>query len=84
MLDILNLRTAYRPQDMADFDLQLGPHFRLYNLAIRKSQNGNTILVCPKAYGTNACTFAPPLASEICELVLAQIEGEKPHAESAA
>lgn len=83
-MEIINLRPPHRPQDLALFDVQLGPNLRLFNLAIRRLGNGHHRIMAPKSYGVHTSTFAPPLAKAICELVLKQLEGTQPHAESAA
>ncbi len=82
MIQILNLRPAYRPQDLAEFDVQLGPNLRIYNLALRRTATGHHRILAPKAYGAHVATFAPPLSTEITNFVLKELEGNQPNAES--
>lgn len=74
-MQIINLRPPSRPQDMASFDLQIGPHLRLFNLAIRRQANGHVRILAPNAFGKHAATFAPELATRITTAALAAMEG---------
>lgn len=83
-MEILNLRPAWRPQDEALFDVQIGPSLRLNNLALRQLHNGHYRIIAPKTAGTRSATFAPQLAIEITDAVLAKLGGHKAHDERTA
>ncbi|PLU37988.1 hypothetical protein BMJ27_07445 [Sinorhizobium medicae] len=75
-MEILNLRPPYRPQDMALFDLQIGPHLRIYNLALRRLPNGHVRILAPNAYGKHSASFHHELAIEITKAALAAMGGD--------
>lgn len=75
-MEIVNLRPPYRPQDMAEFDLQIGHHLRIFNLAIRRLPNGHYRIIAPNAAGKNSASFAPTLSAEIVSAALAAIGGK--------
>ncbi|CDZ60350.1 Hypothetical protein NGAL_HAMBI2605_09640 [Neorhizobium galegae bv. orientalis] len=83
-MEILNLRPPFKPQDQANFDLQVGPHLRLYNLAIRRLPNGYFRIMAPNAFGKHSATFAPAMAAEITEAVLAAMGGKQANDRSEA
>lgn len=51
-MEIINLRPPFRPQDAALFDLQIGPHLRLFNLSIRRLHSGRYRILAPNAFGS--------------------------------
>jgi len=75
-MEILNLRPPYRPQDEVNFDLQIGPHLRIFNLALRRLPSGHFRILAPNAYGKHSATFAPELATEITDAVRAAMRGK--------
>lgn len=75
-MEILNLRPPLRPQDEANFDLQFGPHLRIYNLAIRRLPNGYHRILAPNAAGKHSASFHQELAIEITKAALAAMGGD--------
>ena len=78
-MEIVNLRPPYRPQDEALFDLQIGPHLRLFNLALRKLPNGMYRVLAPNAFGKHSASFHPELAQKITNAAVAAISGGAAH-----
>ncbi|MFN3318021.1 MAG: hypothetical protein ACK4P4_02930 [Allorhizobium sp.] len=78
-MEVLNIRSPFRPQDIAAFDVQLGPHVRLYSLALRKLENGHYRVMAPKSGGEHVATFTPVIASAITKEVLKTLEGTQPN-----
>lgn len=76
-MEILNLRPPYRPQDEALFDVQIGPHLRIYNLALRRLPNGHHRVLAPNAAGKHSASFHPELANAIAKAVLAKLGGQR-------
>jgi hypothetical protein len=74
-MEIINLRPPFRPQDAALFDLQIGPHLRLFNLSIRRLHSGRYRILAPNAFGKHAATFHPVLAEQITQAAVAAIGG---------
>ncbi len=75
-MEILQVRPPTRPRDTAMFDIQIGPHLRLYNLILRAAGDGFRVLA-PSAFGKHSATFTPELAAEITKAALAAIGGRK-------
>jgi hypothetical protein len=74
-MEVKNLRPPYRPQDLAEFDLQIGPHLRIFSLAIRRLPDGRYRILAPNAAGKHSASFHPTLCVEIVEAVLAAMGG---------
>lgn len=83
-MEIISLRRPYKPQDLAEFDLQIGQHLRLFNLTIRRLPNGHYRIFAPNAYGKHSATFAPALAAEIISAVLTAMGGTQANGKSSA
>lgn len=83
-MEILNLRPPLRPQDEANFDLQFGPHLRIYNLALRRLHNGYHRILAPNAAGKHSASFHPELNSKIVAAEMAKLGGQRADDERSA
>ncbi|CAN7313052.1 hypothetical protein LJR251_001627 [Rhizobium rhizogenes] len=74
-MEIHNLRPAAGTNERAIFDVQLGPHLRLFNLTLKESPDGRLRTFAPKAFGKHAASFHPELAQQITNAAVAAING---------
>lgn len=74
-MKIIDVRPPGRPKDLAVFDIEIGPHLRLYNLTLRKSPDGRLRTLAPNAAGKHSATFHPDLAEQITRAAAAAIGG---------
>ena len=74
-MQVINLRAPYRPQDLAEFDLQVGPHLRIFSLSIRRLADGRYRILAPNAAGKHSASFHPVLCAEIVDAVLTAMGG---------
>jgi hypothetical protein len=74
-MEVKNLRPPFRPQDLAEFDLQIGPHLRIFSLAIRRPPDGRYRILAPNAAGKHSASFHPALCANIVDAVLAAMGG---------
>lgn len=75
-MQVIELRPPTRPRDAAMFDIQIGPHLRLYNLILRAAGDGFRV-IAPSAFGKHSATFTPELAAQITKAAVAAIGGRK-------
>ncbi len=75
-MEILQVRPPTRPRDVAMFDVQIGPHLRLYNLILRAAGDGFRV-IAPSAFGKHSATFTPELAAQITKAAVAAMGGRK-------
>lgn len=78
-ISILNIRSPIRPADAAIFDVELGPHLRLYNLSLRCTSNGHYRILAPNACGKHSASFHPDLAEKITRAATAAVGGSIAH-----
>ncbi|MCK5932082.1 MAG: hypothetical protein KAG89_07900 [Fulvimarina manganoxydans] len=67
-MKILAVRPAPRSASgrvLAFFDVEIGEHLRLYNLALRRTPDGRLRTVAPRTDGKHCATFHPDLANDI-------------------
>ncbi|WP_165219527.1 hypothetical protein [Affinirhizobium pseudoryzae] len=74
-MKIINVRPGGRPKDLAVFDIEIGPHLRLYNLTLRKSPDGRLRTLAPNAAGKHSASFHPELAEQITRAAVAAMGG---------
>lgn len=70
---ILSIRPEAGESALARFDVEVGPHLRLYNLLLRKAPDGRLRTFAPNAMGKHVATFHPDLANEITRAATAAI-----------
>ncbi|MEC5291658.1 hypothetical protein VSX64_13270 [Aurantimonas sp. C2-6-R+9] len=82
---ILSIRPAppgAGTRTIAHFDVEAGPHLRLYNLTLRRLADGRYRIVAPNACGKHAASFHPELAAELSSAAaqaLSELEAAKPY-----
>lgn len=74
-MKILDVRPPGRPKDLAVFDIEMGPHLRLYNLTLRRSPDGRLRTIAPNAAGKHSASFHPELAEQITRAAVAAMGG---------
>ena len=74
-MKILNLRPAVGPKTLAYFDVEIGEHLRIYNLMLRRTDDGKLRTVAPNACGKHAATFHPVLGEQISQAAAAALSG---------
>lgn len=74
-MEITDVRPTGRPKDIAVFDVQIGPHLRLYNLTLRRTPDGRLRTLAPNAAGKHSASFHPELAEKITLAAAAAIGG---------
>ncbi|WP_064692010.1 hypothetical protein [Rhizobium aegyptiacum] len=74
-MEIHNLRPAAGTNERAIFDVQIGPHLRLYNLVLKESPDGRLRTFAPKVFGKHAASFHPELAQQITNAAVAAMNG---------
>lgn len=75
-MEIHNLRPAVGRNERALFDVQIGPHLRLFSLILKEGADGRLRTFAPKALGKHSATFHPELAQRITDAAVAAMEGK--------
>ncbi|MFC3164961.1 hypothetical protein [Ciceribacter thiooxidans] len=75
-MEIHNLRPAAGRNERALFDVQIGPHLRLFSLVLKEGPDGRLRTFAPKAFGKHAASFHPELAQQITDAAVAVMEGK--------
>lgn len=83
-MEIHNLRPAAGRNERAIFDVQIGPHLRLYSLILKEGPDGRLRTFAPKAFGKHAASFHPELAQQITNAAVAALSGGAAHDRGAA
>ncbi|APO75108.1 hypothetical protein AM571_CH02299 [Rhizobium etli 8C-3] len=83
-MEIHNLRPAAGRNERAIFDVQIGPHLRLYSLTLKEGPDGRLRTFAPKAFGKHAASFHPELAQQITNAAVAAMNGGAASDRSAA
>lgn len=78
-MQILNVRPPGRPNDLAVFDVAIGPHLRIFNLALRRTADGRLRILAPNACGKHSVSFHPELADQITKAAAAAVGGSTAH-----
>lgn len=76
-MQIIDVRGPSRASDIAQFDVQLGPYLRLYNLSLKRTPDGSYRVFAPNAAGKHSASFHHALASEIIAEITKVIGGGK-------
>ncbi|MGU3495744.1 hypothetical protein ACLBXM_17020 [Xanthobacteraceae bacterium A53D] len=72
---IISLRPAGRgTPTLAHFDVELTPHLRLHNLALKRTANGQLRSFAPACRGRHAASFHPELGEQITSAAAAAWE----------
>ncbi|MGV8939812.1 MAG: hypothetical protein ACOH2J_22065 [Allorhizobium sp.] len=79
---IIDVRPASRPADLAIFDVEIGPHLRLFNIALRRTPDGRHRILAPNAWGKHSASFHPELAEQITQAAVAALGGSVANAEN--
>jgi hypothetical protein len=66
-------------RDIATFDVAITEHLRLFDLTLRKSEDGGYRTYAPKAAGKHAASFHPDLANQLSAAALAALAGGSSH-----
>ncbi|ASP89709.1 hypothetical protein CDO26_37205 (plasmid) [Sinorhizobium meliloti] len=65
---------------MAYFDIEIGPHLRLFNMVLKIGPDGRPRSYAPKARGKRAASFHPDLAQQITDAAEAALKERAAHA----
>ena len=80
-MNILSIWPAAGEKELAYFDVEIGPHLRLYGLVLRRTPNGRLRTFAPKVSGKHAASFHPELAEQITAAATAALEGRVANAD---
>lgn len=83
-MNILSIRPAVGAKELAYFDVEIGPHLRLYGLVLRTSADGRPRTFAPKISGKHAASFHPELADQITAAAVAALEGRAAYVQRSA
>lgn len=81
---ITNVRRGVGRPVLAWFDVELEPGVRIYDISMRRNNEGNLRIFAPSAGDRRVVTFAPEFADEIISAAEAELEGLKPYGHSYA
>jgi len=81
-MQILSIRPAAGTKELAYFDVEIGPHLRLFNLVLKRGPDGMPRTYAPKAFGKHAASFHPSLAQQITDAAAAALKERTAYASS--
>ncbi|WP_413709371.1 hypothetical protein [Rhizobium sp. Rhizsp82] len=73
-MNVLAIRPSVGGRDVAMFDIEIGPHLRLFNLILRESSDGRLRTYSPRAFGKHAASFHPELAQQMTDAAIAALK----------
>jgi hypothetical protein len=72
---ILQIRALRSGKDIATFDVAITEHLRLFNLTLRRNEQGALRSHSPKACGKHVASFHPELSEKITAAAVAALGG---------
>jgi len=75
---ILDIRRG-AGNEIATFDIELSPHLRMFNMILRRTEDGRVRSFPPKVKGKHCASLHPALAEQITAAAKVALAGARSH-----